>query len=105
MSSTAKASSPLTPKQRRHLRGLSHKLKPIVMLGNAGLTENILSEIDLGLGHHELIKVRISGMERDQRAAASQEICHKTGCQLVNSIGHIAVLYRPATPPRITLPR
>ncbi|NOX75543.1 MAG: ribosome assembly RNA-binding protein YhbY [Gammaproteobacteria bacterium] len=105
MSPTAQHSSSLNPKQRRHLRGLSHTLKPIVMLGNAGLTDNILNEIDLGLGHHELIKVRISGMERDERAATSLEICRKTACKLVNSIGHIAVLYRPAKPPRIKLPR
>jgi RNA-binding protein len=95
---------PLTSKQKRHLRSLSHKLKPIVMVGNAGVTENIISEIDLGLAHHELIKIRISGMERDQRSTAATNLCRRTSSELVNTIGHIAVLYRPAETPQIKLP-
>lgn len=95
---------PLTPKQKHYLRALSHKLKPIVMVGNSGTTENIINEIDLGLAHHELIKVRISGMERKQRTDAAADLCHRTGSELINIIGHIIVLYRPAETQQIKLP-
>lgn len=94
----------MTPKQKSHLRGMAHKLKPVVMIGNAGVTDNILQEIDNNLAHHELIKVRISGMERDERAESANDICQKTNSELVNIIGHIAILYRPAKKPQIKLP-
>ena len=54
-------------KQRRYLKGLAHPLKPVVMIGNSGLTPNVLSEIEQALSHHELIKVRVSGQERADR--------------------------------------
>ena len=46
----------LSTKQKQHLKGLAHPLKPVVMLGNNGLTEGVLAEIEQALGHHELIK-------------------------------------------------
>ena len=52
-------------KQRRYLKGLAHPLKPVVMIGNAGLTENVLAEIENALAYHELIKVRVSGQENN----------------------------------------
>ncbi len=96
---------PLTSKQKRHLRGLAHKLKPVVMTGNSGLSESVLAEIDGSLEHHELIKVRLGGMERDGRTAAAKTICDKTGSHLVNTIGHIAIFYRPSKQRLITLPK
>lgn len=94
----------LTPKQKSHLRGLAHKLKPVVMIGNAGVTENIIREIDNNLSHHELIKVRISGMEREDRTETATGLCQETDSELVNVIGHIAVLYRAGKKPQIKLP-
>ena len=94
----------LTPKQKSHLRGLAHKLKPVVMIGNAGVTENIIREIDNNLSHHELIKVRISGMEREDRTETATDLCQETDSELVNVIGHIAVLYRAGKKPQIKLP-
>lgn len=94
----------LTPKQKSHLRGLAHKLKPVVMIGNAGVTENIIREIDNNLSHHELIKVRISGMERDDRTKTANGLCRETNSELVNIIGHIAILYRSGKKPKIRLP-
>jgi len=96
---------PLTSKQKRHLRGLAHKLKPVVMIGNAGITEGVIGEIDGSLAHHELIKVRLGGMERDDRRAAIDEICRKTGSELVNSIGHIGIFYRASEQKLIALPK
>lgn len=94
----------LTSKQKSHLRSLAHKLKPVVMIGNAGVTENIVREIDNNLSHHELIKIRISGMERADLTETASSICQDTNSELVNIIGHIAILYRPAKKPVISLP-
>ncbi|HFE32794.1 MAG TPA: ribosome assembly RNA-binding protein YhbY [Gammaproteobacteria bacterium] len=96
---------PLTSKQKRHLRALAHKLKPVVMIGNAGLSEGVIGEIDGSLAHHELIKVRLGGMERDDRSAAIDEICQKTACELVGSIGHIGIFYRTSEQKLIALPK
>lgn len=94
----------ITPKQKRYLRGLAHKLKPVVMIGNAGVTENIIQEMDSSLSHHELIKVRISGMEREDRVLSTMDLCKKTNSELVTTIGHIAIIYRASKKPQIKLP-
>ncbi len=96
---------PLTNKQNKFLRGLSHEIKPIVMIGNSGLTEGVLGELETCLAHHELVKVRISGVDRDDRQQMAKSLCEKSNSELVNTIGHIAVLYRPAKPPIIKLPK
>ncbi len=95
----------LTSKQKRHLRALAHKLKPMVMIGNAGITDGVISEIDGSLSHHELIKIRLGGIERDDRNAAINDICEKTGSELINSIGHIGIFYRISKQKLITLPK
>lgn len=94
---------PLTSKQRQHLRGLAHHLKPVIMVGNKGLTESVLDEIDLVLERHELIKVKIAAGERDDRQAIIEEICLQRQCQPVQSIGRVAVVYRAAKEPTINL--
>jgi RNA-binding protein len=94
----------ITSKQSRFLRGLAHKLKPVVMIGNAGVTDNIIQEIDNSLSHHELIKVRISGMDRENRSASVADLCKKTSSELVNTVGHIAILFRASKNPQIKLP-
>ena len=57
----------LSTKQKQHLKGLAHPLKPVVMLGNNGLTEGVLAEIEQALEHHELIKVKIASEDRDTK--------------------------------------
>ncbi len=95
----------LTDRQRRHLRGLAHALKPVVRLGNAGLTEAVALETDRALTHHELIKVKALGSDRDTRDALFAELAERTGSALVQRIGHVAALYRPRPDvPRIVLP-
>lgn len=94
----------LSEKQKRHLRSLAHSLKPLVMIGGAGLTEAVQRELDLTLAHHELVKVRVSADDREQRKAMIRKLCDESRAALVQEIGHIAVLYRPADKPRITLP-
>lgn len=98
------ATSSITDKQKRHLRSLAHALKPVVMTGNAGLSEAVLRELDIALAHHELIKVRVNAGDRDERRAMTASMCTQAGAVLVQEIGHIAVLYRPADKPKIVLP-
>ncbi len=93
----------LDDKSKRQLRALAHSLKPVVIVGNAGLTEAVLREIDLSLEHHELIKVRIKGSDQAQRKPMAEKICLDSRAILVQCIGHIAVIYRPAKQPRIKL--
>ncbi|MCG6939759.1 MAG: ribosome assembly RNA-binding protein YhbY [Thiohalocapsa sp.] len=84
----------LNNQQRRALKQLAHHLKPVVLLGAAGLTEPVLAEIGLALSHHELIKVRVNGGDRDGRDAQVRTIVEETGAALVQRIGNVAVLYR-----------
>ncbi|MCW9023564.1 MAG: ribosome assembly RNA-binding protein YhbY [Gammaproteobacteria bacterium] len=95
----------LSEKQRRHLRKLAHDLKPLVIIGQAGLTENVVTEIDSTLAHHELIKVRLNAGDKSAKQAMIDEILQQTGADWVLSIGHICAIYRPAEKPKIELPK
>ena len=95
----------LTERQRRHLRGLAHALKPVVRLGNAGLTEAVALETDRALTDHELIKVKAPGVDREARDTLFTELARRTGSALVQRIGNVAALYRPRPDvPRIVIP-
>jgi len=94
----------ITDKQKKFLRAKAHHLKPVVTAGNAGLSEAVVNEIEIALAHHELIKVRINGADRDERKQMSELACKKCNASLVQLIGHICVLYRPAKKPVIKLP-
>lgn len=85
----------LTERQRRHLRKLGHALKPVIQIGDAGLTEPVANETERALRDHELIKVKVRGTDRDARDAMLAELARRTGSALVQRIGHVAVLYRP----------
>jgi RNA-binding protein len=85
----------LTPAQRRWLKGQAHHLKPIVTVGQAGLTEAVLAELDLALAHHELLKVRVSVGDRDLRDAVIGPLTERSGATLITRIGNCAVLFRP----------
>jgi RNA-binding protein len=94
----------LTPKQKRYLRSLAHSLNPVVMTGNAGLTDAVLNEIEHALAHHELIKIKLSGADKNLRQQMSSTICDTVGAAAVQAIGQMLVIYRPAEKPIITLP-
>ena len=78
---------------KKKLRAEAHTLKPVVMIGQSGLTPAVLAEVELALDSHELIKVKIRA-ERDQRKLISEKICTDTGAELIQAIGQIAVIYR-----------
>jgi RNA-binding protein len=96
----------LSEKQRRHLRGLAHELKPVIRLGNAGLTDAVATETARALHDHELIKVKAPGSgDREARDALFTELAQRTASALIHRIGNVAVLYRPhAALPRIMIP-
>lgn len=85
---------PLTEKQKREMRGRGHSLKPVVSIGNAGLSKAVMREIELSLDHHELMKIKIGGTDREQRADIIRQICDSFGTELVQTVGHIALVYR-----------
>jgi len=95
----------LNKKQLKHLKAMSHKLKPVVIVGNAGVTDAVLNEIDSSIEHHELIKVRLNAADRKERKTMMDQICRTVHAALVNDIGHIAVFYRPSREPVIQLPK
>ncbi|MEC5319476.1 ribosome assembly RNA-binding protein YhbY [Brenneria populi subsp. brevivirga] len=95
----------LSNKQKQHLKGLAHPLKPVVMLGNNGLTEGVLAEIEQALEHHELIKVKVAAEERETKALIIEAIIRETGANNVQVIGHTLILYRPSKERKIVLPR
>jgi RNA-binding protein len=94
----------LSPEQRKHLKALGHSLKPVVMIGNAGLTEAVTQEADRALKAHELIKVRVLGDDREAREAWFMALCEALGAAPVQHIGKLLLLYRPADKPKIKLP-
>jgi RNA-binding protein len=95
----------INDKQKRYLKTLAHPIKPVVMIGNKGLTETVLAEIEIALAHHELIKVRVSGQEKADQAEMIHSIALKTSSNVVMIIGHIGVFYRAAKEPKIQLPK
>jgi RNA-binding protein len=94
----------LNSKQTSHLRALSHNLNPVVMIGNNGLTEQVLREIEVSLNAHELIKIKVFGDDRELRKSLLETIYEKTGAAPVHHIGKQLVIYRPADKPKIILP-
>lgn len=95
----------LSERQRRHLRGLAHPLKPVILMGKTGLTAALAAETTRALHDHELIKVKAPGGDRAARDAMIETLAQQTGSTLVQRIGNVAVLYRPrARLPRILIP-
>lgn len=96
---------PLSKNQIKFLRSLCHDLKPIVMLGQKGLTNEVLHELDIALNHHELVKIKLSVDDREERAKMIDEICARSEADRIQTIGKTISLYRPnLKKPVIALP-
>jgi RNA-binding protein len=91
----------LSPLERKALKARAHPLHPTVLIGDKGLTDAVLHEIDVHLKSHELIKVRVANAERMLREAMLTSICERLRAQAVQHIGRILVIFRekPAEPP------
>lgn len=89
----------LSPAQRREYRALAHNLKPVIMIGEKGLTDSLMQELDRALNDHELIKIKVASAEREARHEMITQACTASGAELVQTIGKIAVLLRRAKKP------
>lgn len=95
----------LTSKQRQYLRGLAHPLAPVVRIGKAGVTENVIAETKKALESHELIKVRIEIDDSSERKSTAATLVEASDAQLAGTVGKIAILYRERDEePSIKLP-
>ena len=82
--------------QRKFLRGLAHARKPVVLIGQQGVTETVVASTKANLRRHELIKVHFNEFkEKALKQALSSELARRSGAHLVGLIGHTAILYRP----------
>ncbi len=96
----------ITAAQKRFLRSKAHHLKPVVMVGQHGLSENVMHEINLALDVHELIKVKLSVGDREEKRKILGEVISNSKAELIQSIGHVAVLFRRNhKKPKIKLPK
>ncbi len=85
----------LTERQRKYLRRLAHDIKPVVQVGNAGLTDGLLAELNHCLTRHELVKVRVRVGNRDLRDQTIDELSRITGAEIIQQVGNTASLFRP----------
>ena len=92
----------LTPRERSHLKARAHGLEPRVQVGQAGLTDRLAAEVDRALTAHELIKVKILGDDRHERASIAESLAARTDAALVQSVGKVIVLWRPRPEEEIT---
>ena len=84
----------LSESQKKYLRGLGHALKPVVMVGESGLTDAVRAEFESSLEHHELIKLRVKVGDRKTRDGIIRSLCDSAGAELVQRIGNMALVYR-----------
>lgn len=86
----------LTGVQKKYLRGLAHNIKPVVQIGQRGLTEGVLKQIEGALLTHELIKIRFQDFkQKSDKANILEAVTDQAKCHLAGQIGHTAILYRP----------
>ena len=89
----------LSPEQRREYRASAHNLKPVIIVGDKGLSEGLQEELERALNDHELIKIKVANQDREARQEAITALCESSGAELVQTIGKIAVILRRAKQP------
>ena len=83
-------------REKKNLKAIGQTLKPVVTVSHKGLTENIKAEIDRALNDHELIKIKIVNSRQEDRKALTKQICQNQNAECVQSVGHVALIYRPS---------
>ncbi len=89
----------LTSAQRKALKARAHHLKPVIRVGQKGISENLLAETEQALTSHELIKVHIARDDKDERRSIAGELARHCQAEVVSHIGKIAILYRAGETP------
>ena len=95
----------ISPAQKRFLRAHAHSLHPVVTIGEAGLTEAVIKEVERSLASHELIKIKSHSGEKAMRENQLTEICESLNAAPVQHIGKILIVYKPAETPKLALPK
>lgn len=94
--------------QKKYLRGLAHTMKPVVLIGQSGLTQGVMQAVDEALETHELIKIKFNDFkEKNQKIEIIADIEGQTGSEMAGMIGHMAIFYRMNPDPekrKITVP-
>ncbi len=80
--------------QIRKLRQKAHSLKPVIWMGQNGLSPAVIEEMNRALDDHELIKIKLPNLEREERTPLIEAIGTATSANLIQKIGHIAVFFR-----------
>lgn len=78
---------------RQRFKARAHALKPVVTIGNAGLTPAVQAEIELALDNHELIKIKIRA-DKEQREAYAEQICQDAKAEFIQAVGQVLTIYR-----------
>jgi RNA-binding protein len=98
----------LSSYQRKYLRGLAHSLKPVVLIGQKGLTNSLVEALDEALLAHELVKAKfIEDKDKAFKNQAIEQLKKATSAELVGLIGHTAIFFRQHPNPesrRISIP-
>jgi len=96
----------LSKNQIKFLRALCHELKPVIRLGQKGLTAEVLSELEIALDHHELVKIKLGIDDKEMRKSLTDEICEKSASEKIQSIGKTVSVFRQNTKnPVVDLPK
>lgn len=95
----------LNNKQIRHLKNLAHSLKPVVIIGDKGLTNNVVDEIKQALESHELIKVKIRANDKEERQTMIGTITQRANALKVQRVGHIVSFFKRNKQAVIALPK
>lgn len=91
---------PLSTQLKKRFRTIGHKLKPVVTVAEKGVSENVLAEINRALEDHELIKIKLVVMDREDKAVLAKAIIEPTLAELVHTIGNVILIYRAAQKPK-----
>ena len=87
---------PLAGYQKKYLRGVAHNLKPVVLVGQKGPTQALITSVNEALTAHELIKVRfVDTKDRVQKEKIIRSIAQETKSHVAGTVGHTAIYYRP----------
>jgi len=96
----------LSESQKKYLRGRGHALKPVITVGDAGLSASLMAEYESTIAHHELIKVRVRSGDRSVRNAIIHELCASGSAELIQRVGNVALIYREnADEKKIIIPK
>ena len=89
------ATTPLTSRDKKRLRQIAHHLDAVVTIADQGVSTGVIHEAQRALADHELIKVKVALLEKAQRNDAAETLAAACEASLVQSIGKVAVLYKP----------